>query len=128
MSDYRGVIIEESLENIELLKRVRIISTEVFPVTDAHQTPWLDQWTLHTLEVPEKDVGQVAEEISHHLEFEHNSSWYADFRNDTQHYVIFRDKIFLIDRSCQAQYDEAVEYGQSLGIPDYQLDFQPKDD
>jgi hypothetical protein len=50
-------------------------------------------------------------------------AWYIDYRNDDLHYVIFKDKVFKIDRSQSDQYKEVKRYGISQGIPDYQLDF-----
>ncbi|MCK4354847.1 hypothetical protein KAW43_00645 [Candidatus Parcubacteria bacterium] len=125
MTDYRGVIIEESLENKEILKKVKIISTKVEQVTDRHKTPWLSQWTLHTVKVQENEAREIAEEISQSLDSDHGGSWYADFKNDTHCYIIFRDKIFCIDRKNKEQHDEAKRYGISLGIPEYQVDFRP---
>jgi len=57
------------------------------------------------------------------LDSKHN--WYADFKNETTHYIIFRNRVFKIDRTKKEQYDEATRYGISLGIPDYQVDFSP---
>ena len=74
MNNYKGVIIEESLANKDVLKKVKIISTKVEKVTDEHQTPWLSQWTLHTVEIPENVAKVIAEEISKSLDYSHNSS------------------------------------------------------
>ena len=126
MNNYKGTIIEESLANKDVLKKVKIISTKVEPITDEHKTPWLSQWTLHNVEIPENEAQDVAEEISKSLDYSHNSSWYADYKNDTHHYIIFQNKIFYIDRKSKEQYDEAKRYGVSLGIPDYQVDFHPE--
>ncbi|MDI6734431.1 MAG: hypothetical protein QMD50_03030 [Patescibacteria group bacterium] len=123
MNNYNGTVIEESLAKKDVLKKVKIISTKVEPITDEHKTPWLSQWTLHAVEIPENEAQSVAEEISKSLDYSHNSSWYADYKNDTHHYIIFRDKIFYIDRKSKEQYDEAKRYGISLGIPEYQVDF-----
>lgn len=123
MNNYKGVIIEESLEDKGVLKKVKIISTKVEQVTDEHKTPWLSQWTLHTVEIPENEAKEIAEEISSSLDRAHGGSWYADFKNNTHHYIIFRNKIFYIDRKSKEQYDEAKLYGISLGIPEYQVDF-----
>ena len=90
--NYKGVIIEESLENKEILKDVKILETKVEEVVEEHKTPWIKQWTLHTVEIPENQVANVAEKISKALDSEHN--WYADFKNDTHHYIIFRNKVF----------------------------------
>ena len=126
MENYQGVIIEESLENKEVLKKIKIISTKVEPITDEHKTPWLSQWTLHVVEIPDNEAKEIAEGISKSLDRNHGGSWYADFKNDTHHYIIFRDKIFYIDRKRKEQYDEAKSYGISLGIPEYQVDFHPE--
>ena len=123
--NYKGVIIEESLENKDVLKDIKISSTKVEEVTDEHKTPWIKQWTLHTVEIPENQADSIAEKISKALDSEH--SWYADFKNKTHHYIIFRDKVFYIDRKSKEQYDEAKHYGISLGIPEYQVDFAPDD-
>ncbi|MFH1392775.1 MAG: hypothetical protein ABIG73_00080 [Patescibacteria group bacterium] len=125
MKNYKGVIIEESLENTGVLKEVKILETEVEPVTNEHETPWLKQWTLHTVEIPEDKAEAIAEEISHALDRGHGGSWYADFKNDETHFIIFRDKVFKIDRKNKEQYNEAKEYGISLGIPEHQVDFHP---
>lgn len=122
--DYTGVIIEESLADQSILKDVKIVSTKTEAVTAEHKTPWLEQWTLHTVEVPEDRAESTAREISASLDHAH--SWYADFKNDSTHFIIFRDKIFKVDRSKPEQYAEAVKHGLALGIPEYQLDFSPE--
>lgn len=121
--NYKGAIIEESLRDISVLKEVKILETKVEPVTAEHKTPWLKQWTLHTVLIPENGADVFANKISKALEDEHG--WYADFKNDKTHYIIFRNKIFRVDRIKKEQYTEVVKYGTSLGIPDYQLDFSP---
>ena len=121
--DYKGVIIEESLENKEILNKVRVIKTRVEQVTEKHKTPWIKQWILHTVEVAEEQVEAIVKEVSESLDSEH--SWYADFKNDEFHYIIFRNKVFKVDRSKKEQYDEATKFGVSVGIPDYQLNFTP---
>lgn len=121
--NYKGVIIEESLENLDVLKGIRILNTEIEPVTEGHKTPWTKRWTMYTVEIPESEADNFAEEMSKSLDSKHD--WYADFKNDKTHYVVFRDKVFAIDRSKKEQYGEVVKYGVSVGMPDYQLDFSP---
>ncbi len=124
--NFKGVIIEESLENKDVLKEIKILETKVEPITDEHKTPWLKQWTLYTVEISEDKAQAIAEKISQLLDREHGGSWYADFKNDTHHYIIFRNKVFYIDRTNKEQYDEAKIYVISLGIPEYQVDFHPE--
>lgn len=122
--NFKGFIIEESLEDASVLDDVKILSTEVELVTDEHKTPWVKQWTLHTIEVPSEKAAEIAEKISRALDREHN--WYADYKTDTEHYIIYRDKVFHIsDRSDKEQYAAATAYGISIGIPAYQVDFAP---
>lgn len=123
MSKFQGVIIKESLEDESILDKIDIISTEVKQVTEKYKTPWVKQWTLHTVEVEADYADMVAQEISKALDHVHN--WYVDFKNKETHYIIFRDKVFKIDRTNVNQYDEATKYGISIGIPEYQVDFAP---
>lgn len=122
--NFRGVIIEESLADVSVLNDVKILSTEVEPVTEKHKTPWIKHWTLHDVEVPAEKAAEVAEKISNALDREHD--WYADYKTDTEHYIIYRGKTFHVtDRSDKKQYDAATAYGISIGIPSYQVDFAP---
>lgn len=123
MTNFTGVIIEESLERKDVIQKVKIIKTKVEQVTEKHKTPWIKKWTLHTVEIPETQVNAVAKELSKSLDSKRN--WYADFKNDKFHYIIFRNKVFKVDRSKPEQYKDVTKYGVSLGLPDYQLDFSP---
>lgn len=119
--NYQGIIIEESLENKNIIKSLDIINTKIESVTKKHQSPWVNQWTMHTVEIPEDQIDNVSEQISRSLDSRH--SWYADFKNNSFHYIIFRNKYFKVDLNKKDQYQDVVKFGLSLGIPDYQLDF-----
>lgn len=121
--NFIGTIIEESLENKSILKKIKILKTKVEQVTKEHKTPWIKKWTLDTVEISEAKAKKTAEEISKALDSQHN--WYADFKNSAYHFIIFRNKVFYIDKKSKEQYDEAKAYGISLGIPEYQVDFHP---
>ena len=121
--NYKGVIIEESLEEKNVLRDVKIVATEVEPATAEHKTPWLKQWTLHTVEILEEKADEMAEKISRSIDSKHGGSWYADFKNERTHYVIFRGKVFKVNRANKNEYDAVNRSGASLGIPDYQLGF-----
>ncbi|NQU78412.1 hypothetical protein HQ545_01455 [Candidatus Woesearchaeota archaeon] len=123
IDDFVGVIIEESLEKKDVLKKVKILKTKVEQVTEKHNTPWIKQWTLHDVEIKETEADDIAKDLSEALDSEH--SWYADFKNDKVHYIIFKNKIFKIDRADWEEYGKATKYGISLGIPKHQVDFSP---
>jgi len=122
MVNFIGVIIEESLEDASILKKMKIIKQEIEKVTPEHSTPHLKIWTLDTIEIDEPKMGTFAKQISGLLDSTH-CHWYADFKNKDWHYVIFKNKFFKVDRSKPEQYKQVVKYGLSLGIPDYQLVF-----
>lgn len=123
--NYQGVIIEESLEDKAVLDKVKIIKTKISPVTEKHKTPWVKQWTMHTVEIEEENAEKIAEQLSKDLDKEH--AWYADFKNVNFHFIIYRGKIFKVDFKNPILYKDAKIYGISLGIPDYQVDFAPND-
>lgn len=123
--NFTGVIIEESLSKKDILKNLEIISSKTEPITPEHKTPWLNQWTLHTVEVPEIEADDIFNKLSQTFDENHLSSWYADFKNEEFHYIVFPKRVFKIELGKPEQYNEAVQFGLSLGIPDYQLDFSP---
>ena len=124
--NYKGCIIEESLDNPSILKEVKILDTKVEKVTPEHQTPKLTKWTLHTVEVEEDKAQEFAEKISNILNTSHGH-WYADFKNDEFSYIIFKDRIFIIRLDDAQGYKEAKKHGIALGIPEYQVDFASDD-
>ncbi len=126
MTLFKGIIIEESLEKKDVLKNVKIVSTTVEKVTPEHKTPWIKQWTLHTIEIPESKADIIAKELSESIDKNHNSSWFADFENDNFHYIIFVGKFFKVNKKKKEQYYPVVDYAVSLGIPKYQLGFDPR--
>lgn len=123
--NYKGVIIEESLIDPSILKEITILDTKVSPIEQEHKTPWLKQWTEHTVEIPEDKAQEFAQRVQNAIDTTHQA-WYADFKNDKTHFIIFPERIFKIDRTNESQYEEARAYGISLGIPEYQLDFSPQ--
>lgn len=122
--DFVGVIIEESLEKKDVLKKIKILSTKTELATKKHKTPWVKQWTLHDVEIPKDKAKSIASEIGRSLDSQH--AWYADFKDSKSHYIIFKNKVFFIDRTSKKQYDAAKKYGILLGIPEYQVDFHPE--
>ena len=111
------------MEDTSVLNEIVITHTKIEKITERHKTSWIKQWTLYDIEVDENIVDDITQKISTALDSKHDHSWYADFCNDDFHYIIFRNKIFKIDRTKADQYQEVSDYGINLGIPDYQLNF-----
>jgi hypothetical protein len=121
-TNFIGTIIEESLASKDILEKIKITGKKAEKVTLKHKTPWLEKWTVLKVEIGSDKAAKVADELSRCLESAHN--WYADFKNDDFHFIVFRNKVFRITRTSEEQYAQAKKYGVSLGIPEYQLDFK----
>ncbi|MEK9181460.1 MAG: hypothetical protein AAB786_00340 [Patescibacteria group bacterium] len=124
--NYKGVIIEESLDNRAVLSSVKIIKTKISSVVEKHKTPWVKQWTMRTVEISEEDADKISEQLSQDLDKEH--AWYADFKNENYHFIIYRGKIFKVELKNPIAYQDAKKFGIALGIPEYQVDFAPNDE
>ncbi len=122
MDNFTGVIIEESLENSNVLRKLKVMKKDVEKVTERHRTPWLKKWTKYTVEIPEDKMSSLAIEISRYMGPNH--AWYTDFKNSKFHYIIFFNKVYKIDLSRKEEYAAAIRYGLHLGIPDYQLNWE----
>jgi len=118
---YKGVIIEESLSNNEIVHELEIIETYIGETTVREATPWLDKWTLQTVIIPEDKIEMYSKRLSELIDKKHISTWYCDFRNNKYHYVIFSDKVFKLDRTSKKDYLEMRYYGKKIGIPANQL-------
>lgn len=62
--NYKGVIIEESLQDFSLLREITILERKIELVTPEHKTPWLKKWTLCTVEISKDNAGKIANKLS----------------------------------------------------------------
>ncbi len=107
-----------------MLDEVEIVATNAEAATEEYKTPWLEKWTIHIVRVEDDEAVETAEKLSRAFDPEHPGSWYADFKSETEHFVIFPGRIFRIRRRSE-EYAKVIDYGLSLGIPRGQLDLQP---
>ncbi len=119
--DYEGIIIEESLTNLDILKELEIVHTEIEKVTEANETPWLEQWTMHKVVIKKDKIDEYAKKLSQLIDGKHCSNWYCDFKNEQYHYVVFANKVFKLDRNSKQDYASMREYAITLGLPEHQL-------
>jgi hypothetical protein len=107
----KGTIVENSLSDKDILSHLKIEKT------------YQDEgWILHDVLVEESQVADLAKSLD-------NGPWYIHLwepgRDEIR--VIFKDKTFVIKQSDKSTWTEAVAYGQSIGIPEEQLDFIVKE-
>lgn len=120
--NFIGTIIEESLEDKSVLKKVIILGTKIEKSTSKHQTPWVKQWTIHSVEIAASKADETAELLQWSFDPTH-PQWYADFKNEAVHYIIFNGQTFKFGRNDTGGYKDARDYGISIGIPENHLAF-----
>lgn len=119
--DYIGVIVEESLADLDILKEVEITDQCIEKVSERDNTPWLDKWTIDTVKIKANLAEELANKLSALIDTKHCSDWFCDFKNDNYHFVIFKDKVFKLKRGNKLDYQNMQEYASKLGLPKEQM-------
>lgn len=109
--EYRGTIIEESLDDNRILNNLQIIK---FRITNDDNPQ--NRWHLFTVNISEEKI----KEISKHIK---SGKWYMHFWNNNHIIAVFKERVFEFDLNNKSSWEEAISYGISLGIPVEQLDF-----
>lgn len=110
MSEYKGVIVEESLEDNRILNDFKIIEFRI----SKEENP-ADRWHLYIVQVSKEDIVRLSKNIK--------QKWYMHFWKGRNVIAIFKDKKFEFNFDDKSTWKPVVEYGLSLGIPKEQLDF-----
>jgi len=117
-----GILIAESIskdspfDGVEL--QVRKISRSDVGDVSARQPL---TWTFIEFEVDEQVVVDLSEALSRSIE--PSGGWYCDFRTDEETFVVFAGRVFRYPRGEAESRAEAEAYGQSVGVPEAQLDW-----
>jgi hypothetical protein len=117
-----GVLIAESIskdnpfDGVEL--QVRKISRSDVGEVNAGQPL---TWTFIEFEVDDQVVTDLSEALSRSIE--PSGGWYCDFRTDEETFVVFSGRVFRYPRGEAESRVEAEAYGQSVGVPQVQLDW-----
>lgn len=110
MKLYEGFIVEESLDNIHILKSILIIGSQKFPKQNLAE----GRHVLH-VKITRKQIS----ELKHYLK----KDWYIHFWYNNEILVIYKDKMFSIDYQDESTWQKCIEYGISIGIPEEDIDF-----
>lgn len=87
------------------------------PSTEGQPT----EWTVIGFEADDDEADDLAEALSSNLKRE--GGWYADFRAGDDHVVVFAGRVFRYRRGDVEGREEAMRYGESVGVPRHQLDW-----
>ena len=118
IESYHGIIINVSQRDKSILRKMQIIGVKKAA---------LHLIKLYKVEVKAEEIEDTIKSLQQNLSakllFKFKNFYFHFYRND-ELIVVFRDRIFRLstDRST---WDEVIQYGISLGIPDKQLDFFP---
>lgn len=108
---YQGIIVEESLKDNRLLNEIEILSVRISSA-DAIE----DRWHIYKVLVSKDEIEKIANELKTEL-------WYMHFWHNDDVIAVFPKRFFEFKHSDSASWQEAIDYGKSLGIPESQLDF-----
>lgn len=111
MKKYKGTIVQESLIDDRQLNDFEIIK---FRVTEDDNPE--DRWHLFTVNATEEDMKKLSSNLR-------PNKWYAHFWNADDVIAVFPNKTFNFSLSDKQTWEDAKEYGKSLGIPEEQLSF-----
>jgi len=115
----KGLLLEESLADSDVLHALRVTKTETWQVQNAASNqPAV--WTALSFEVDASQADLIAQRLSRSLK---PQGWYINASTSDMVYVIFPNKVFKYRKGDIAQRAAAREYGRSLEIPDSQLDW-----
>ena len=82
-------------------------------------TPWTLTWSKVDFSIKDEDADRAAKIFQEVIDPnpKHWPKWYVDFKNERTHYIVYRNKIFKVNRSNKINYKPAFDHGLALGIP-----------
>jgi len=111
---WKGVIIEESLEDKSLLKLARIIGTSSSTLEAEEEKGSLH---FHKVEVDDAAKNEFVDKAKRSIK----NSWYIHICRGETMVVIFTGKVFEFTKAQKDKLEQARSYGLSIGILKEQL-------
>ncbi len=111
--EYIGIVVEESLDDNRILNGLDIRKLHITGQSDP-----ASRWHMYEVNVSKEEI----EELSKHI----IDDWYMHFWKGTDIIAIFKENIFQFNYQDKNTWDEVLNYGRSIGVPEEQLDFHIK--
>lgn len=111
--DYHGNLLDTEFKSPEFLKKFNIFASR-----KSRRNPWIMTGVIVPAEKIEEVISEVQEELLD------DQPYYAHFYRKDELIVVYKKKVFRVTPD-ESTWNEAVEYGRSLGIPAEQLVFLP---
>ncbi len=112
MIEYHGIIIDKSLRNGKLMKKLNVIGSRISSTG----------LTLLKISFPEEELEEMIKLIQKNIAIK--EKYYVHFYREDELVVIFKDRVFRITPE-ESAWKPVIDYGLSLGIPIEQLDMKP---
>lgn len=112
-SEYHGNILETGFTDPRFVNEFRVFAKRKSPT---------NPWTMHGVAVPAEGIEDVIVRVQKNLV--PDEPYYAHFYRDDELIVVFKERVFRI-KTDESTWNDAIEYGRGLGIPDEQLVFAP---
>lgn len=104
--EYKGCVVEESLDNNLIVNELDIARVEISQKL---------RWHLYHVRVSEDEIKKLSKHIK--------PRWYMHFWQDRNVIAVFKDKTYQFNFDDKDSWEPAIEYGLAQGIPKAQLDF-----
>jgi hypothetical protein len=114
MTEYHGIIIDKSLRNKGLIKKLNVIGSK-------KSSTGLGR-TLLKISFPAEKLEKMIKLIQENLVVK--GEYYAHLYKDDELVVIFKDRVFRITPE-KSTWKPIIDYGLSMKIPIEQLDMKP---
>jgi hypothetical protein len=115
----KGLLLKESLSDMQILDLVHVIRTESWQVSNAAANQ-PKVWTAIYFETEDSQDDAVATALSQALKLQ---GWYINASTGSYVYVIYPDKVFKYLKGDTIQREAAKIHGRSIGVPEDQLDW-----
>ena len=134
MECYLAEVISLSMKDKKLLKKYPILKCE-------KRLGGL--YKIYTISIPKREIDDAVKVFQENMSTALKKEWYITFHTPENVRIVFREKIFTLSgkgitpipkkrldtsrAEDKQQWDEMIQYAKSLGIPDEQCDFLPRD-
>ncbi len=110
MRNYKGIIIEESLDDNRVLNKLDILNFQITEEDDP-----LERWHIYNIKVSKDEINELSKLIK--------DKWYMHFWEGRNVIAVFKDRVFEFNYDKRETWESAVKFGLSIGIPESQLNF-----
>ncbi|MCC7570693.1 hypothetical protein KO465_05075 [Candidatus Micrarchaeota archaeon] len=107
---YHGILVDHALDDPTIIKKFKILGTRKKYA-----------WTLYLIEISDLSVEDTLQEIQKNLK----SQFYIHFYKGHKMYVIYKNKIFIMDPYDKLTWRECIQHGLLERIPLDDLKFAP---